>query len=265
MLARGCIECPPESPKCNTCAKNEQCILSVQSCSKCAEARCVQVGDSLKLGNSGAIAGGTLGAFVFLSILAGFIVWFGLVRRRRRAAEMHALELHMTKEGETSSVTTNRTAATDSESLLSRLSNIIPVVYIPGVSVLHSETRQGLPSIRNSVRASEYSASTAVVTRLMQLHPNVVDIRRESLLSQQSVKNAPESWREVGDKSLSDQRSTFVSPKGRAVIDCDQVTVQKLPPAPPPSRPASRATIPRRTDAAGPNNRLPTIPSIAGE
>ncbi|KAJ8096799.1 hypothetical protein POJ06DRAFT_44524 [Lipomyces tetrasporus] len=99
LIARAnCITCPSSLPSCPNCAADEQCQLTLQTCSSCPTTSCVKKyssgspttsPSSTESGNSGststpigAIVGGTVGGFVFVCAIVALLFFFF---RRRRA------------------------------------------------------------------------------------------------------------------------------------------------------------------------------------
>ncbi|KAK9321871.1 hypothetical protein V1517DRAFT_158428 [Lipomyces orientalis] len=99
LIARAnCITCPSSLPSCPNCAADEQCQLTLQTCSSCPTTSCVKKyssgsptssPSSSETGSSGststpigAIVGGTVGGFVFVCAIVALLFFFF---RRRRA------------------------------------------------------------------------------------------------------------------------------------------------------------------------------------
>lgn len=102
--------------------------------------------------NVGAIAGGVVGG-VFVVALATFLVWWFLIRPKRRlqlqeiweeddiATQKHQSQFNMHRSERASVHTVNSVAA----SFLSRASNFIPIAYIPGV--MNRDGRSDVPPV----------------------------------------------------------------------------------------------------------------------
>ncbi|KAK9331472.1 hypothetical protein V1520DRAFT_337864 [Lipomyces starkeyi] len=99
LIARAnCISCPSSLPSCPTCAADEQCQLTLQTCSSCPTTFCKNYSagsstsptsttdTSMSSQNSysplGGIVGGTVGGFVFMCAIVALLFFFF---RRRRA------------------------------------------------------------------------------------------------------------------------------------------------------------------------------------
>ncbi|KAK9373113.1 uncharacterized protein V1513DRAFT_450273 [Lipomyces chichibuensis] len=99
LIARAnCISCPSSLPSCPACAADEQCQLTLQTCSSCPTTSCVKnysagsstspastmnAGTSSHISSSlGGIVGGTVGGFVFMCAIVALLFFFF---RRRRA------------------------------------------------------------------------------------------------------------------------------------------------------------------------------------
>ncbi|KAK9237695.1 hypothetical protein V1525DRAFT_403107 [Lipomyces kononenkoae] len=98
VVRANCISCPSALPSCPTCAPDEQCQLSLQTCSSCPSTSCVKKYSSGSSSTSqpsasgsgtsgstsvpvGGIVGGAVGGFVF--VCAIFAILFFFFRRRR--------------------------------------------------------------------------------------------------------------------------------------------------------------------------------------
>ncbi|KAK9489918.1 hypothetical protein V1508DRAFT_426571 [Lipomyces doorenjongii] len=98
LIARAnCISCPSSLPSCPTCAADEQCQLTLQTCSSCPTTSCVKnysAGSSTSPASTtstsmsshsssplAGIVGGTVGGFVFMCAIVAIIFFF--FRRRR--------------------------------------------------------------------------------------------------------------------------------------------------------------------------------------
>ncbi|KAK9368210.1 hypothetical protein V1509DRAFT_624589 [Lipomyces kononenkoae] len=100
LVARAnCIVCPSSLPSCPTCAADEQCQLTLQTCSSCPTTSCVKkystgssstnqpsaTGSSTSSNSSvpvGGIVGGAIGGVVFVCAIIAILFFFF---RRRRA------------------------------------------------------------------------------------------------------------------------------------------------------------------------------------
>uniref|UniRef100_A0A060T9Y0 ARAD1D22726p n=1 Tax=Blastobotrys adeninivorans TaxID=409370 RepID=A0A060T9Y0_BLAAD len=163
---RGCVKCD-SSPSCS-CAEDEQCTFSVQTCESCAKAICEKT-DSSSSGDSsgssssskaGPIAGGVIGGLAAVALVIGFLLWRYVysARAKRKIAEKQAMEkgdsitpnldaedgyFEKTSRGSryipggTAGAGAGRMSTTTLSSVntsLTRGSNIIPIAYIPGVT-----------------------------------------------------------------------------------------------------------------------------------
>ena len=87
-----CITCPTNPPECPECPNGQECQITSQSCTQCAQSLCI---DSTSLGNlagsptpqkgpnTGAIAGGIVAALMLVGCIAGGVFWY--IRKRRQA------------------------------------------------------------------------------------------------------------------------------------------------------------------------------------
>lgn len=148
-LFRRCLECPPVTPSCPSCASDETCLLQAKSCDACPAAKCVRVGSLPgQLGQSKgsptpAIAGGVVGGVFFIIIITFLIWWFCIRKRRQQWDEQLWTDTDPTTErvekGARNGI--NRSARESTRSLGSiastvrtRASNVIQIAYIPGVT-----------------------------------------------------------------------------------------------------------------------------------
>lgn len=91
---QNCITCPANPPACPICPTGQECQITSQSCTQCAQSRCIPSDTLNQLAgnnapaqsrsNTGAIAGGIVGALVGVGIVAGGLFWY---LRRTRAVK----------------------------------------------------------------------------------------------------------------------------------------------------------------------------------
>jgi len=87
-----CVSCPENPPACPVCLQGQECQITSQSCTQCSQSLCIDsqslstlagtVTPSTKGPNTGAIAGGIVGALVVVGCVAGAFFWY--IRKRRR-------------------------------------------------------------------------------------------------------------------------------------------------------------------------------------
>lgn len=139
IFRRGCVECPETMGHgCGTCPGTQVCTFTLQTCTQCAEAKCIDVNssgtDPTKSGGSsgssaGPIAGGVIGGFVILGLL-GFFFWrYKSKKRKEREA---AAEKEASFESSRAARASTHTVASIS-STTTRASNVIQIGYLPGV------------------------------------------------------------------------------------------------------------------------------------
>ena len=106
LQTRDCVKCPAQFPTCPACPSGQTCELrlkyvvcsisfhrslrftSSSTCDQCAVAVCVPSGGPGNTGpNTGAIAGGVVGAFVLLAIIGTVVWWY---RRRQQQSTLLA-------------------------------------------------------------------------------------------------------------------------------------------------------------------------------
>lgn len=82
------MTCPANPPACPACDQGEECQITSQSCTQCAQSQCIS---SVSLGlatptpkpNTGAIAGGIVAALLVIGAIAAGVFFF--VRKKKRA------------------------------------------------------------------------------------------------------------------------------------------------------------------------------------
>ncbi|KAK7208482.1 hypothetical protein BZA70DRAFT_273845 [Myxozyma melibiosi] len=171
LFGRACVTCNDTNPSCPTCDDNEQCQLTLQTCSSCAATYCVSLDSSSSSAsasasaaatsaaaaghfshstNTGAIAGGVVGGLAFVAIV--LVALFLFYRRKRSRATVARLSNSFGGDDEkpdrVSSVLSSprndvyniaddaqstHTVHSVADSTITRASNIIPIAYIPGV------------------------------------------------------------------------------------------------------------------------------------
>lgn len=148
-LFRRCVQCPPESPGCPTnCAPDEGCQLISASCDQCAHTICAkngalpgQLNEPKSATSAAPIAGGVVGGIVGLALIS-FLLWWFWLRPKRKAAQQWQNEKRSTvASGPRRSLNSRRSIAS---TVFSRASNIIPIAYIPGVTVRSPPESPGL-------------------------------------------------------------------------------------------------------------------------
>ena len=98
-----CVPCPANPPACPVCPRGQECQITSQSCTQCAQSLCIDskslstltgTGSNLATGpDTGAIAGGIVGAIIFVGCVAGGVFWY--LRKRRQAA--HDMDVWLDK------------------------------------------------------------------------------------------------------------------------------------------------------------------------
>lgn len=167
------------SPSCS-CAADEQCTFSVQTCESCAQAICEKTDSSSSDDSSGSsssskagpIAGGVIGGLVAVALVIGFLLWRYVysARAKRKIAEKQAMEkgdsitpnldaeegyFEKTSRGSRyipgatpgpgGAGRMSTTTLSSVNTSLTRGSNIIPIAYIPGVTgVVNDKNNQNI-------------------------------------------------------------------------------------------------------------------------
>ncbi|KAI8966637.1 hypothetical protein F5Y11DRAFT_308853 [Daldinia sp. FL1419] len=148
---KGCVKCENGAPTCPSCADDEVCQFSVQTCNVCPQAFCLKdpTADSAspqvsKGPNAGAIAGGVVGGLAAIAIIT-YLVWRFCIKSKRSQYEPEPWQgdVEHTKEaagmpneldGSRSKRASTHTVHSIASTVLTRASNIIQIAYIPGVT-----------------------------------------------------------------------------------------------------------------------------------
>ncbi|ODQ78830.1 hypothetical protein BABINDRAFT_153631 [Babjeviella inositovora NRRL Y-12698] len=155
-----CISCPSEAPTCPLCSSGESCVQIPRSCLECALLVCKSTASdpTLHMTNVGAIVGGVVGSLAVIALLA-FIYWrfFYKVKRIEIEAEAEAdkefydnippdahedastVQPMPRRNGPTRVTGPNLgrrlSQQTTTSTINTQASNIIPIAYIPGVTI----------------------------------------------------------------------------------------------------------------------------------
>lgn len=167
-LFKRCVQCPPDPPSCPSCASGETCQLVSQSCDACASTKCVQIGSlpgqlaTKPKTPIGPIVGGVIAGVVVIALIV-FLVWRFVIRPRRKAMQQWDPP---EKRDQSTLITGDRHSTRSAHSLastvLTRASNVIPIAYIPGVTVRSPPDSPGLlappmPGMMGSANSSAMS------------------------------------------------------------------------------------------------------------
>ena len=175
-LFRRCVQCPPTTPACPSCASDETCTLIAQSCGSCASTICTKSPDATPAKHStpaGAIAGGIIGGIIVIALVV-FLVWRFVIRDRRKAWEAQTWTDESTNGVEkhdqpglqrSGTQRTARSVHSIASTVFTRASNVIQIAYIPGVTNRSPPDTPGLlvppvPPLPLATVNSHSSAST---------------------------------------------------------------------------------------------------------
>lgn len=135
VLLRRCVECPEGRPSCPSCAADETCSLTQQSCNQCATTTCVklnqfagQVSEAKPATPVGPIVGGVIGGVVI--ILVGIFCYWYFRRSRKRKDTWDPPE----KRDQTTLTRSSTRPHSIASTVQTRASNVIQIAYIPGVT-----------------------------------------------------------------------------------------------------------------------------------
>ena len=140
IFRRACVECSDTmSATCGTCPGTQVCTFTLQTCTQCADAKCIDVNSSgtentTNSGGSGGnsagpIAGGVIGGFAVLGLL-GFFFWRHKNKKRK---EREATAEKEASFGSSRAARASTHTVASISSTTTRASNVIQIGYLPGV------------------------------------------------------------------------------------------------------------------------------------
>ncbi|AGO12888.1 AaceriADL367Wp [[Ashbya] aceris (nom. inval.)] len=172
MSKEECVKCPREVPPCPECGPGEQCNLTVQTCTACVVTVCGPKTDGVdhnsweptegKSGSKvavGAIVGGLLGGLLLLLLGLGLLTYYHKYwrKRKQRYADMVGSDPpddekamykatdsaggNGTANGDMAAVIHQPRNRSSAATMATRASNVLPVAYIPGVTVVGKKFR----------------------------------------------------------------------------------------------------------------------------
>ncbi|KAF8433638.1 hypothetical protein BGX38DRAFT_1251655 [Terfezia claveryi] len=139
IFRRDCVQCPEVmGGGCGTCLSTQLCTFTLQTCTQCAEAKCININssgtgnttDNSSSGSSaGPIAGGVIGGFAVLGLL-GFFFWRHKNKQRK---EREATAEKEASFGSSRAARASTHTVASISSTTTRASNVIQIGYLPGV------------------------------------------------------------------------------------------------------------------------------------
>lgn len=177
--SNGCVVCG-RTPDCPTCDDGEECLQSTQTCNSCPKVYCRALsGSSTSSGTSaktiGGLAGGIVGGLLLLLVVGSYLFYKyyfkkKLVFNRVKHKEFYFdddIEInfrHNQPDGGSSGTQLNQPSSRNSmaTTIMTRASNIIPIAYIPGVTI-GPNTNSG----NSNSRASQYSETNTIDSDLI--------------------------------------------------------------------------------------------------
>ncbi len=175
LFSRSCVTCE-DTISCPSCPSGEECIMTSQTCSSCATAFCQATSSttssssstsassssassaSSSKSNVGAIAGGVVGGIAAIAIIIiAFLIW-QRGKKRRLQQEQNAQVIITDENGNPEKsqsglnsingpANSRSSVSTFASSIFTRASNIIPIAYIPGVTIRPASTTSGRDSM----------------------------------------------------------------------------------------------------------------------
>ncbi|CCH42761.1 hypothetical protein BN7_2305 [Wickerhamomyces ciferrii] len=173
--SNGCVQCD-EAPTCPDCGPTGDCIQTVQSCTQCPKTYCRSITGSSSSGPNGktigGLAGGIIGGLVLLLGLGTFLFYKyywkkKLVFNRVKHKEFYFdddIEINFRHHNIDEQLPNQNQSSRNSlaTTMFTRASNIIPIAYIPGVTIGPNANKPASDS-----RASQYSEANTIDSELI--------------------------------------------------------------------------------------------------
>lgn len=147
--SNGCVVCS-SVPDCPTCGKNERCVQSTQTCSECPKTYCKTVSSTSSSSSSdsasiGGVAGGVIGGVILL-LVSGYLFYRFYLKQKLAFKKVHRgefyqfdddaeINFHHKIDIETTDELEKPSSRSSFATVFTRASNIIPIAYIPGVTI----------------------------------------------------------------------------------------------------------------------------------
>lgn len=174
--ANGCVVCSSD-PVCPKCEDGEDCLLTIQTCQQCPKTYCKAVGGrSHSSGPSaqtvGGLAGGITGGLLLLIGIGSYIFYKYYVKKKLAFNRVNHKEFYFDDDvevnfrhnhpGNDGQQPPNQGSSRNSlaTTMFTRASNIIPIAYIPGVTI-------GPNTDSGNSRASQYSETNTIDSELI--------------------------------------------------------------------------------------------------
>lgn len=152
-LFRRCVDCPTTLPTCPPCNSEESCTVTTRSCDQCPTISCQKNSELNNAGtattssqptnNVAAIAGGVTSGVAVISLIT-FLVWWFVVRKKRKAYAQSVVNGSDEKAARDTSRLSRRSMASIASTVLTRASNVIQIAYLPGIT---NQSHQTSPSL----------------------------------------------------------------------------------------------------------------------
>lgn len=175
--ANGCVVCSSD-PVCPDCDDGEDCLLTIQTCQQCPKTYCkAVVGSSHSSGPSaqtiGGLAGGITGGLLLLIGVGSYFFYKYYVKKKLAFNRVNHKEFyfdddieinfhhnHQTGNDGQNAQTRGSSRNSLATTVFTRASNIIPIAYIPGVTI-------GPNTNSGGNRASQYSETNTIDSELI--------------------------------------------------------------------------------------------------
>lgn len=146
----GCVVCASMDPTCPSCPDGEQCVLTIQTCTQCPQTVCQSIDgksgtqtDSSNGVSVGGITGGVIGGVAVL-LLCLFAFYFLYYKKKVAFNRVRQKEYYFDDDVEInfhhrphdpSELEKPAQRTSMATTMFTRASNIIPIAYIPGVTI----------------------------------------------------------------------------------------------------------------------------------
>lgn len=202
--SNGCVVCTGQA-SCPTCPSGEQCVLTIQTCAKCPETYCKATTTSTASKSHtsiGGIVGGVIGGVaVLVAALCAF--YFLYYKRKVAFSRVRHKEFYFDDDVEINfhrppqeldQPAQRQSLAT---TMFTRASNIIPIAYIPGVTIAKS-SRESTVTVDSDLAGHRYSRASIVgnpahTTTAIRATPRLVSVndKRGSVVVVSGVDDVP--------------------------------------------------------------------------
>lgn len=204
--SNGCVICDAETV-CPKCPSGKSCILTIQTCDACPTVMCkasssITGGSQVKVGG---IVGGVIGGVIL--VVGGLLLFYFAYYRRKvvfnrvRQKEFYFdedAEINFHRSPQEMEKPAQRTSL--ATTIFTRASNIIPIAYIPGVTIAQN-SRASTVTVDSYMAGDRYSRASIVgnpaqTTTAIRASPKLVSVssdakRNSTVISQAGLDGVP--------------------------------------------------------------------------